>query len=193
MKIYTKTGDLGTTGLFAGPRVSKDDPRIMAYGSVDELNSWLGIAISAMPAPLASSRLAGDSIGSLLQAIQSDLFAVGAELATPDPDAHHMRMLDDQRTLTLEKLMDAAEAELPALTSFILPGGTSTAAAFHYGRTVCRRAERHLVSLMKQPDVADYSRLLIYLNRLSDCLFVFARLANHREGCPDIPWVAPPH
>lgn len=191
MKIYTKTGDSGTTGLFAGPRVPKDDPRINAYGSVDELNSWMGVAIACLPSEIADSILAGQTLRVSLQAIQSDLFSVGAELATPEPDAHQMRLLDDQRILALENLMDAAELELSPLTNFVLPGGTQSAASFHYGRTVCRRAERQVVSLMKQPGVADYGRLLVYLNRLSDFLFVLARLVNCRSQQPDIAWVPP--
>ena len=120
--------------------------------------------------------MSGRSLVNILQDIQSDLFAVGAELATPDPDAHNMRLLTDQRTQSLEDLMDAAEAELTPLKEFILPGGSPSASYLHYSRTVCRRAERHLVSLTKQPQVANYNRLLVYLNRLSDFLFVLARL-----------------
>ena len=176
MKIYTKTGDSGTTGLFAGSRVPKDDPRIVAYGCIDELNSLLGVAIAVLPKELSGSPLSGRSLVNILQDIQSDLFAVGAELATPDPDAHNMRLLTDQRTQSLEDLMDAAEAELTPLKEFILPGGSPSASYLHYSRTVCRRAERHLVSLTKQPQVANYNRLLVYLNRLSDFLFVLARL-----------------
>lgn len=192
MKIYTKTGDQGTTGLFAGPRVSKDDPRIVTYGCVDELNSLIGVSISSMPPSLADSLLLGDSLESILRSIQSDLFSIGAELATPDPDAHNMRILNDQRISSLELWIDAAETELSPLTSFILPGGSGPAAFLHYSRTVCRRAEQHLVGLMKQPDIADYTRVLVFLNRLSDFLFVVARLVNSRSGTPDIPWVRTP-
>lgn len=191
MKIYTKTGDNGTTGLFAGPRVPKDDPRIVAYGCIDELNSLLGVAIAAMPAEIAGSLLDCRSLMDTLKAIQSDLFSIGAELATPEPDAQNMRLLSEQRVVALENLMDIAEAELMPLKQFILPGGIPTAAYLHYSRTVCRRAERHVVSLMKQPEVADYSRVLVYLNRLSDFLFVVARLVNHRAHLPDQPWVQP--
>lgn len=189
MKIYTKTGDQGTTGLFAGPRVSKDDPRIVTYGCIDELNSLIGVAIAAMPPILTSSLLLADSLESILRSIQSDLFSIGAELATPDPDAHKMRLLNNQRISCLENWIDSAETELIPLTGFILPGGSTPAAFLHYSRTVCRRAEQNLVGLMKQPDIADYTRVLVYLNRLSDFLFVVARLANHRSNKPDLAWV----
>jgi cob(I)alamin adenosyltransferase len=180
MKIYTKTGDAGTTGLFAGPRVSKCDPRIVAYGSVDELNSVLGVVLSHFPESIGESQLDGLSLNKIVLQIQSDLFSIGAELATPDPDSQQMRLLDAQRITGLELIMDGADEELPALTHFILPGGTSSAAYLHLARTVCRRAERNVVSLMEQPQVADYQQVLVYLNRLSDCLFMLARLVNHR-------------
>ena len=223
MKIYTKTGDNGTTGLFAGPRVGKDHPRIQAYGSVDELNAMLGVAIaeahvasekdrqqagtgvlpiSSREASSSASDLADkqsteestsepDSIVTLLQAVQSDLFSIGAELATPAPHEHGMCLIDDERIGSLEATMDALENELPPLTSFILPGGSLAAARLHLARTVCRRAERNVVALSALPDVADCSKPLIYLNRLSDLLFLLARQANSRAGIDDLPWGSP--
>jgi cob(I)alamin adenosyltransferase len=182
MKIYTKTGDSGTTGLFAGPRVSKNDSRLAAYGSVDELNSVLGMAISF--AGTGNSELI-----SYLTSIQSDLFSVGAELATPDPVAHGMCLLTEQRIRELENSIDQMEERLPPLKNFVLPGGCQTSAALHWARTVCRRAERDVVSLTLQPDVADYSRIIVFLNRLSDWLFVAARYQNHLVNVPDQPWV----
>jgi|LakMenEpi03Aug12_release.lakeMendotaPanAssembly.Ray.scaffolds.fasta_scaffold00317_33 cob(I)alamin adenosyltransferase len=191
MKIYTKTGDQGTTGLFAGPRVAKDHPRIAAYGSIDELNAVLGVAISNMPESLRSGLLHNCRLDKILTQLQSDLFSVGAELATPDPDAQGMRLLSSNRITELETLIDSAESELPPLANFILPGGCPTAAQLHFARTVCRTAERELVTLMHQPDVADCQVILIYLNRLGDFLFVLARLANYRQADVETPWHKP--
>jgi cob(I)alamin adenosyltransferase len=182
MKIYTKTGDQGETGLFAGPRVSKNDPRLAAYGSVDELNAVLGMVLCSINDARLSSQLV---------AIQSDLFSVGAELATPDPDAQGMRLLDQSRVGDLEKSIDQMEDELPPLKHFILPGGSPGSAALHWARTVCRRAERDVVTLSQQPNVADYSQVVIFLNRLSDWLFVAARHQNVLAGVPDQPWLRP--
>ncbi len=191
MKIYTKTGDQGTTGLFAGPRVAKDHPRIAAYGSIDELNAVLGVAISTMPESLRSGLLHNCRLDKILTQLQSDLFSIGAELATPDPDAQGMRLLSSNRITELETLIDSAESELPPLANFILPGGCPTAAQLHFARTVCRTAERELVTLMHQPDVADCQLILVYLNRLGDFLFVLARLANFRQADVETPWRRP--
>lgn len=191
MKIYTKSGDAGTTGLFAGPRVYKDDTRIIAYGTVDELNAYLGVVLSSMDPTIAQSELNGHSISKVVQLIQSNLFCVGAELATPDPDGQGMRLFAHSQIEFLESAIDTAEAELPKLTNFILPGGMPTAAQFHFARTICRRAERELVTLMRVEGVADYSRLLVYLNRLSDFLFVMARLVNRRLDGNEPVWLKP--
>lgn len=191
MKIYTKTGDEGTTGLFAGPRVFKDDPRINAYGTVDELNACLGVVIAAMPGDLSEGKVQSHSLFQVLRSIQSDLFCIGAELATPNPDASGMRMLSSERISQLESWIDAAEVELVPLKVFILPGGCNTAAQLHLARTICRRAEREAVSLCRQPEVSDYSQLVIYLNRLSDFLFVLARLANARTQHDEPQWHKP--
>lgn len=181
MKIYTKTGDSGDTGLFGGGRVPKDDLRVAAYGDVDELNSALGLVRATEPEAL------GDE---LLEAIQRDLFAMGGHLATPDPDkvraALEKATLAETRVQAMEDAIDAADAELPPLRAFILPGGTAKAAALHLARTVCRRAERSVVRLAGAAQVP--ALFLVYLNRLSDLLFTLARLANHRAGRTDVTW-----
>ena len=181
MKIYTKTGDSGETGLFGGGRVRKDHPRTTAYGDVDELNSVIGLARATAPAELFDD---------LLEAVQRDLFAIGGRLATPEPDkvakAIAKAVLPPERAESFERVMDDAEAELPPLRAFVLPGGTSKAAALHLARTVCRRAERSAVHLAHEDEVPP--EILVYLNRLSDFLFTLARLANHRAGARDITW-----
>lgn len=182
MKIYTKTGDTGTTGLFGGGRVSKDHPRVAAYGEVDELNSTIGV-VRATPPPDAG-------LDRLLETIQRDLFAIGGHLATPDPEkvakALAKAELSEARIAELERAIDEADAELPPLRAFVLPAGTPKAAALHLARTVCRRAERSLVHLGQSAEV--HELFLVYLNRLSDLLFVLARVANHREGTGDVEW-----
>jgi cob(I)alamin adenosyltransferase len=181
MKIYTKTGDAGTTGLFGGGRVSKDDSRVEAYGDVDELNAVVGMARSIESMP---------RIDEVLVPIQRDLFAIGALLATPDREkmAQHLQKarIDDARITELEHAIDDGEAELEPLRSFILPGGSAKAAALHVARTVCRRAERRVVHL--QHDVELPPLAIIYLNRLSDLLFTLARVANHRAGAGEVTW-----
>ena len=181
MKIYTKTGDSGDTGLFGGGRVAKDDARVEAYGDVDELNAVLGMAraVELMP-----------RIDEVLVLVQRDLFAIGALLATPDRDrmAQHLQKarIDERRIAELEQAIDDAESELEPLRAFILPGGTPKAAALHVARTVCRRAERHVVRL--QHDVELPALVVIYMNRLSDLLFTLARLANRRAGAGEVTW-----
>jgi cob(I)alamin adenosyltransferase len=189
MKIYTRTGDGGETGLFGGQRVRKDNVRVEAYGDVDELNSTLGIALVALDA----AGLADVADG--LRRVQSDLFTIGANLATPAPEdggreSAHIPRLDPARPAELEAWIDAAEAELEPLKSFVLPGGSAAGAALHLARTVCRRAERKVVTLMHEAHVREEH--VVYLNRLSDLLFTLARLANHRAGVPDVPWVPNP-
>jgi len=181
MKIYTRTGDAGLTGLFGGGRVPKHDLRVEAYGDVDELNAVLGMArcIEVMP-----------RIDEVLVPIQRDLFAIGALLATPDRDkmASHLAKarIDEERITELEHAIDDGESELDPLHAFIIPGGTPKAAALHMARTVCRRAERHVVRL--QQDVELPALAVIYLNRLSDLLFTLARLANRRAGAGEVTW-----
>jgi cob(I)alamin adenosyltransferase len=179
MRIYTKTGDDGETGLFAGPRVSKDDTRIEAYGEVDELNAFLGQAISVgLP----------DVIADMLIRVQHDLFAIGAELATLDPVASGTAFDATDRILEIEAVIDALEEKLTPLKQFILPGGTAAASALHVSRGVCRRAERRVVTLARTGGGNVSEGVLRYLNRLSDMLFVMSRWANAAAGCPDVAW-----
>ncbi len=180
-KIYTKTGDDGTTGLYGGSRASKADPRIEAYGAVDELNACLGLAIAwASPS---------DSLVELLVEVQRDLFDIGAELASPDPRSAKTVWEGSARIAALEAAIDAAQAELPPLKSFVLPGGTRLAAGLHLARTVCRRAERRVIAFAQSANRGP-GAIVIYLNRLSDLLFVLARQANHRSGHPETLWHA---
>ena len=180
MKIYTKTGDAGETGLFAGGRVAKDNLRVETYGAVDELNAVIGLARTAAEGELDAA----------LARISSELFSLGADLATPlDAATAWIVRVDDTLTARLEGEIDRFETELPPLTNFILPGGAPVAAQLHLARTVCRRAERRAVQLARAEPLNDAA--LRYLNRLSDWLFVAARLANHRAGRPDEPWISP--
>ncbi len=183
MKLYTKTGDDGTTGLFGGGRVQKSSARVSAYGTVDELNATLGVARATKVHPDSDAVLA---------AVQVDLFTLGAELATVPgkEDKLGMPLLGDADAERLEKAIDDAEAAVEPLKNFVLPGGSAQAAALHMSRTVCRRAERELLAL-GDTDVAPRRDLVIYLNRLSDLLFVLARKANVDAGVADVPWV--PH
>ena len=178
MKLYTRTGDTGETSLFGGTRARKDDPRVDAYGEVDELNAWLGLArASSTDTDLATE----------LEQLQRDLFALGAQLADPaDKIAARVTKaaLADEDVARLERLIDRLEGELPPLRRFILAGGASAGAALHVARTVCRRAERRIVALDPPVDAV----LLRYVNRLSDLLFVLARAANHRAGVPELEW-----
>jgi len=179
MKIYTKTGDAGETGLFGGPRVPKDDARVEAYGAVDELNAALGVA---------RARGGDEELSRLLGKIQDQLFTIGAELATP-PGARAHRVVPPVApawTAALEAAIDAFEAELPPLRNFVLPGGTALAADLHLARAVCRRAERRVVALHRHDPVLPEA--LAFLNRLSDLLFVAARIANHRASVAEIAW-----
>lgn len=178
-KIYTKAGDDGTTGILSGRRLSKADLRIDAYGTVDELNAALGVA-----------RALGldTALDSLIAQLQDELFAVGSALADPDPAGRFHHAITIEHAHRLEETIDALEQELPALTHFILPGGAPGAAQVHLARTVCRRAERLVVGLMRQQGEHVAPPILIYLNRLSDLLFVAARVINQRAGVADVPW-----
>ena len=182
MKIYTKTGDAGTTGLFGGGRVNKDHPRVEAYGDVDELNAILGLARAADTMP---------RIDEVLVPVQRDLFAIGALLATPNRDKMRQHLekarIDEERVAQLERSIDDADRELEPLRAFVLPGGTPKAAALHVARTVCRRAERRVVHL-QQLEAEIPQLVVIYLNRLSDLLFTLARLANRRAGAGEVTW-----
>lgn len=179
MKIYTKTGDAGDTGLFGGGRVPKDHPRVAAYGEVDSLNAAVGFAASLEPTAWERP---------LLEAIQRDLFTAGAILATPDPKKPKTPPVPvtADRITALEEAIDRLELALPRLERFILPGGGPKGAAFHVARTTCRRAERAVVSLAHGEAVP--KEVLIYLNRLSDLLFVLARSTNQAAGHPELQW-----
>ena len=182
MKIYTRTGDGGETSLMGAGRVSKDHLRVMAYGDVDEVNAAIGLALTTEPHAFAEA---------VLTAIQYDLFAIGGALATPEPERvgsvqRAKVAVSPDRIAALEHAIDTADAELPALTAFVLPGGTPKGAALHVARTICRRAERTAVHLSHTEHVP--VEVLVYLNRLSDLLFTLARLANHRAGVADATW-----
>ena len=179
MKIYTKTGDLGETGLFDGTRVSKADPRVDAYGEVDEVNAWLG---------LARAEGADPQIIRMLDQLQRDLFAVGSALADPrHKTAGKVKKarLGDVDVERLEGWIDTLEADLPPLRRFILAGGTRAGGSLHLARTVCRRAERRITAL--GPHAVDPT-VVIFMNRLSDLLFVMARFVNARAGVPETEW-----
>lgn len=189
MKIYTRTGDRGETGLFGGQRVRKDHARVEAYGDVDELNSVLGLAAVEL------AREGQDEMARRLRDLQSDLFSLGAILATPRPEDGgrenaHLPELPEGRVEEMERWIDDAEQELEPLRNFILPGGGEAAARLHLGRTVCRRAERRVVNLAHVAHIDE--ALIVYLNRLSDLLFTLARLANHRAGVADLVWQTRP-
>jgi cob(I)alamin adenosyltransferase len=179
MKIYTKTGDKGETGLFGGGRVRKDSVRIAAYGEVDELNAVIGWV-------RAANRDAGVDLA--LQSVQNDLFDLGAVLATPDPKKLEGKgSFDVSREIeALEKEIDRMEKDLPPLKNFILPGGSELGSRLHIARTVCRRTERQVVALSAVESIA--ADTIIYLNRLSDYLFVLARWSNHKAGVADVAW-----
>ena len=179
VRIYTRTGDSGDTALFDGTRVEKSDPRVAAYGDLDELNAWLGLVVAY---------LNDDDVAPKLRQIQRDLFAIGARLADP---SHRIAgrvtkaVVAPDDIARLEGWIDALEAELPALRRFILAGGSSAGASLHVARTVCRRAERSMVVLGEDAFEAE---LLQYVNRLSDLLFTMARAVNRRAGMPEVEW-----
>jgi cob(I)alamin adenosyltransferase len=175
VKIYTRTGDKGETSLFGGSRIAKDDPRIEAYGTIDELNSVVGL-VRAAGAPKA--------IEGELDRVQSDLFDIGAYLAAPGKD--RFSSVNETRIADLERAIDAMESELQPLKTFIVPGGSESAARFHVARTVCRRAERRVIAL--EDPSSEMQTTIAYLNRLSDFLFVAARRVNQIAGVADTPW-----
>ena len=181
MKIYTRTGDRGETGLFGGGRVPKGHIRVEAYGIVDELNAVLGMCVA---------RTDDEEISSRVSLIQQDLFILGASLATPGSESGDARPsvppLPQDRIGRMEGWIDAATEECPDLGGFILPGGTESAAVLHLARTVCRRAERAVERLGREEPID--ATVLQFLNRLSDLFFAFSRLANHRAGVPDVLW-----
>lgn len=181
MRIYTRTGDAGETGLIGGQRVPKDDPRVDAYGTVDELNAVLGVArcyLENLP-----------DLDALLEQFQNELFDIGAELASPPERATQFQSIEERHITALENAIDRLENELEPLRQFILPGGTLASAYLHLARTVCRRAERQVVHLSRISTVN--AAIIKYLNRLSDLLFVMARVANRRAGVDDVKWGEP--
>ena len=180
MKIYTKTGDKGDTGLFGGDRVSKNSLRIKAYGTIDELNSFIGLAITEVKS---------EKVNSLLNKIQNQLFAVGSDLATPDTDKNkklNITRIPESFHLDIENEIDKYEAELEPLKNFVLPGGSKGAVLLHVCRTITRRAEREVVALNNMVKIGD--NVIIFLNRLSDLFFVLSRYENKVSNHPDIIW-----
>lgn len=177
MKIYTKQGDEGKTSLLGGERVWKDNQRIQAYGTVDELNAILGIVVT---------ELKSEELKEELRSIQSELFTIGADLATPNNKSVKIVRVDNNFTKRIEVLIDKYDEKLPELKNFILPGGSKASAYLHLARTVCRRAEREVVSLIKEVEINP--EIEVYLNRLSDLLFVLARYENYISGIEDIKW-----
>jgi cob(I)alamin adenosyltransferase len=186
MRIYTRTGDQGETGLFGGQRVLKSHPRVAAYGEVDELNAVLGLCLTACPE---------ETLRQTLERLQSELFVLGADLATPQEVGDQVGETPVQRIsegmcAALEALIDQHDAGLPALTTFILPGGSPLAATLHLARCVCRRAERAVIAASGKESINP--EVVVYLNRLSDLLFVLARAANQQAGAAETPWVPTP-
>ncbi len=185
MKIYTRTGDKGETGLIGGRRVSKSDPRIVAYGAVDELNSSIGMAVCTLQAGEAFA-----DVIDVLTKVQNDLFVVGSDLADPDyPASRNTPRTTEEMASALEPVIDRFEEELVPITFFILPGGNTQASMLHICRSVARRAETAAVALTKVEKINP--AIIVYLNRLADLLFVVARLANKRLGAPDVAWKKP--
>ena len=176
MKIYTKTGDDGTTGLQGGRRISKSNIRIMAYGAIDEVNAVIGLILSSK---------FDDDLEKLLKIIQNDLFVVGSDLSNPDLSSDENRVTQEM-VENIEKNIDLFENELSPITNFILPGGHEIASLFHIARTITRRAETQVISLDESGMVNDECKK--YLNRLSDLLFVLARIINKKNGFEDVIW-----
>lgn len=179
MKIYTKKGDQGETSLFGGKRVWKDNARISAYGTVDELNSVLGLAIT---------EIRNKELAEVLKCIQDELFTLGSDLASPldNKKAVEIPRVNSALVEKLEKLIDDYDSQIPPLKNFIIPGGTKGAGFLHFARTICRRAEREVIALAKEESINEIIK--IYLNRLSDLLFVLARFENFSENHPDVEW-----
>ena len=178
MKIYTKTGDFGNTSLFGGKRVDKDNQRIEAYGTLDELNSVIGLILVEK---------VNEKTRKILTILQQSLFVIGSELATPsDVQSKAIRPLTNEEIKLLENYIDEIDADLPPLKNFIIPGGTKAASLLHFARTVCRRAERRIVEIDKSENIS--KNIIAYMNRLSDLLFVIARFENHVTSTPETEW-----
>ncbi len=184
MNLYTRTGDDGTTGLFGGDRVSKDHPRVAAYGTVDELNACVGLAVAACD----TNDEYGSQLLRVFRELQSRLFDIGADLAAPMGSKHEdkIKRIDGDDVEQVEAWIDEIDAENEPMKCFVLPGGTELAARLHVARTVCRRAEREVVALARVGPVNE--QLRIFLNRISDLLFAMARRANKQAAVPDVPW-----
>ncbi|MBM4166674.1 MAG: cob(I)yrinic acid a,c-diamide adenosyltransferase [Ignavibacteria bacterium] len=178
MKIYTKTGDKGETSLYGGKRISKSSLRLEVYGTIDELNSIIGICRSMWPP---------EELEEMLEEMQEVLFVLGADLATPFDATAKVHRISNEDVEMLEKYIDSIEPQLEPLRSFILPGGSGLASHLHFARTVCRRAERITVMLAEREKIGD--TVVVFLNRLSDFIFVLARWANHLEGREEIKWL----
>jgi len=177
-KIYTKTGDKGTTGLFGGKRVPKDNTRLEAYGTIDELNSFLGLALSFNN---------NETIGEILLKLQQLLFDLGGDLATPLENTKvEIKRISPENTLEIERIIDKLDSEIPELKVFILPGGSKTASFLHVARSVCRRAEREIIKASQEQKLN--SEVVVLINRLSDLLFVLARYSNFIQNINDIEW-----
>lgn len=187
-RIYTKTGDTGTTGLFGNKRVSKNHKRIHAYGTVDELNACIGYLISLFASEQRLEQAVKIQVCEALHSIQEKLFVVGARLATPQKTPLQIPHLTLQDVARIEEQIDMLQAQLPPLKHFLLPSGVPAAAWCHVVRTVCRRAERYIVALHEEEHVAP--EVLRYMNRLSDYFFVFARFVNHKARVPEFEWHA---
>ena len=184
MKVYTRTGDDGTTALFGGGRVAKSHPRIAAYGTVDEANAALGMARAALP--VGDRSAADDRADALLQRLQNELFVLGGDLASPGDVSYPVPRIEGHHVRALEEEIDALTADLAPLKHFVLPGGTACAAALHLGRTVARRAERLVVETAALEEVS--ADAIQYLNRLSDLLFTLARWVNAQAGVAEPVW-----
>lgn len=187
MKVYTRTGDDGTTALFGGDRVSKSHPRIDAYGTVDEINSALGMARSELEDARGQTGPRVSTAVALISRLQNELFVLGGDLAAPGETKYPLPRIQPEHVSALETDIDRLTDDLPELKHFILPGGTPAASALHLARTVARRAERLVIDAMPEEDIS--TDALHYLNRLSDFLFTLARWVNHDAGVEDIAWI----
>jgi cob(I)alamin adenosyltransferase len=198
MKLYTRSGDDGSTGLFGGQRVLKNHPRVEAYGTVDELNAALGLAaaeitrlLGGSEKPWMDSKPSGflQRASAIIAQLQSRLFDIGADLATPEESKHESKVkrISDEQIAESERWIDEIDAGNQPMNSFVMPGGTDLAARLHLARTICRRAERAIVSLQRDETITP--GVLIYINRVSDLLFAMARRANVESGVADVPWI----
>jgi cob(I)alamin adenosyltransferase len=191
-RLYTRSGDDGTTGLYGSGRVNKDHPRVEAYGAVDELNAAIGLAAAEVDrvrnTAAGKTRTLLDLLGHIFADLQSRLFDIGADLATPEGAKHEAKILriGDEQVAEVERWIDEIDAGSPPMKSFVMPGGTELAARLHLARTICRRAERAMIHLRNSEPVSPGA--IVYVNRVSDMLFAMARRANKEAGVDDVPW-----